>query len=54
MTNVWFVVAGYGVILGSVALYAFTLARRLVRARAASLRVRDEAEQAPIPDDRRA
>lgn len=52
MTDVAFVIAGYGVILGTVALYAVTLARRLVRARAASLRVRDEAEQAPLPHDR--
>jgi hypothetical protein len=54
VTDLVFIVAGYGVILGTVAVYAVTLARRLVRARAASLRVRDEAEQAPIPDDRRA
>jgi len=54
MTDAIFVVAGYGVILGSVALYAVTLARRLVRAREASLRVRAEAEQAPRPGDRSA
>jgi hypothetical protein len=34
--DVVFVVAGYGVILGAIALYAFTLVRRLRRAERAT------------------
>ena len=34
MSDLWFVVAGYGVILGGLALYAVTLSRRLRRAEA--------------------
>lgn len=36
MNDAWFVVAGYGVILGGLALYAATLLRRLAAARRAS------------------
>jgi membrane protein YqaA with SNARE-associated domain len=51
MTDVGFVVAAYGVILGGVATYALTLVRRLRIARATSLRIRREAEGAPpIPN----
>jgi hypothetical protein len=50
MTNVGFVIAAYGVILGGIALYAATLLRRLRAARDASLRIRREAEAAPLPD----
>jgi hypothetical protein len=32
--DVWFIVAGWGVILGGLALYAATLSRRLAAARA--------------------
>jgi hypothetical protein len=35
MTDVWFVVAGWGVILGGLTLYAATLLRRLAAARRA-------------------
>lgn len=35
MTDAWFIVAGYGVILGGLALYAGTLLRRLATARRA-------------------
>ena len=34
--DVWFIVAGYGVILGGLALYAGTLLRRLAAARRAA------------------
>lgn len=44
MTDVWFVVAGWGVILGGMALYAGLLIRRLAAARRTSLRVRRDAE----------
>ncbi|MDP9250254.1 MAG: hypothetical protein M3O78_02645 [Chloroflexota bacterium] len=47
MTNLGFVVAAYGVILGGVATYAVTLLRRLRIARETSLRIRREAEAAP-------
>ena len=51
MSDVGFVIAGYGVILGGLGLYAFTLLRRLRGARERSLRIRDEAEAAPpLPD----
>lgn len=33
MTDVWFIVAGWGVILGGLALYAGILVRRLAAAR---------------------
>jgi hypothetical protein len=51
MTDIGFVIAGYGVILGSVTTYAVILARRLHAARDASLRIRREAESAPLPRD---
>jgi hypothetical protein len=35
MTDVWFVVAGWGLILGGLAVYAATLPRRLAAARRA-------------------
>ena len=47
MTDVGFVIAGYGVILGGAALYALTLLRRLRATRGLSLQIRREAEQAP-------
>jgi hypothetical protein len=47
MTNLGFIVAAYGVILGGVAIYALTLVRRLRTAREASLRIRRQAEAAP-------
>lgn len=49
MQDLGFVVAGYGVILGGVALYAGLLLRRLSAARRASLQVRREAESATAP-----
>jgi hypothetical protein len=52
MTDLWFVVAGWGVISGGLALYAFTLLRRLQFARAASLRIRREADAAPPLEER--
>jgi hypothetical protein len=53
MTDVWFVVAGWGVIVGGIALYAATLLRRLRSAEERSLRVRREAESAPPLEERR-
>jgi hypothetical protein len=50
MTNLGFVVAAYGVILGGLAIYAGTLLRRLRAARQASLRIRRQAEAVPPPD----
>jgi hypothetical protein len=50
MTNLGFVVAAYGVILGGLAIYAGTLLRRLRAARQASLRIRQQAEAVPPPD----
>jgi hypothetical protein len=50
MTNLGFVVAAYGVILGGLAIYAGTLLRRLRAARQASLRIRHQAEAVPPPD----
>jgi hypothetical protein len=44
--DVIFVVAGYGVILGAIALYAFTLVRRLRRAE----RARGRPEEPAAPD----
>jgi hypothetical protein len=46
--DVWFIVAGWGVILGGMALYAATLLRRLRGARETSLRIRRQAD-APAP-----
>ena len=42
MSDLWFVVAGYGVILGGLALYAVTLSRRLRRAEAEASQPPDE------------
>lgn len=50
MSDVGFVIAAYGVILGGLGLYAATLLRRLRAAREASLRIRRDAEAAPPPD----
>jgi hypothetical protein len=50
VSDVGFVIAAYGVILGGLGLYAATLLRRLRVAREASLRIRREAEAAPPPD----
>ncbi len=46
MTSLPFVVAGYGVILGGLALYAAILARRIRAARETSLRIRRDAGSA--------
>jgi hypothetical protein len=48
--NLSFIVAGYGVILGGLAVYAVLLVLRLAAARGASLRIRRQAESAPSPD----
>jgi hypothetical protein len=54
VTNLGFIIAGYGVILGGLAIYAVTLVRRLRNARAESLRIRHHAEAGPdIGGDRR-
>jgi hypothetical protein len=50
MENLGFIIAGYGVILGGLAVYAILLVRRLDAARRASLRIRRQAESAPPPD----
>jgi hypothetical protein len=52
VTNVGFVIAGYGVILGGLGVYALILLRRLRTARERSLRIREEAEAAPPSPDR--
>ena len=51
MTDLAFVVAAYGVILGGLGLYTVMLLRRLRVAREASLRIRREAEAVPLSDD---
>jgi hypothetical protein len=51
VSDVGFVIAAYGVILGGLGLYTVTLWRRLRASREASLRIRREAEAAP-PTDR--
>jgi hypothetical protein len=50
MTDLGFVVAAYGVILGGLGIYTATLVRRLRAARQASLRIRRQAEPVPPPD----
>jgi len=50
MTDVGFVIAGYGVILGGAALYAAVLLVRLRSARDESARLSREAEAAQPPD----
>ena len=49
MDDLGFIFAAYAVILGGLALYAGLLLRRLAAARAASLRIRHDAESAPPP-----
>lgn len=54
MTDVLFVVTAWGVVLGGTAAYAALLVRRLRTVRELSLRIRRQAEAAPLPpDDRR-
>jgi hypothetical protein len=54
VTDVGFVIAAYGVILGGIGLYAAVLIRRLRVARGASLQIRRAAEAATsAPDERR-
>jgi len=50
MSDVGFVIAAYGVILGGLGVYTVTLWRRLSSVREASLRIRREADAAPPPD----
>jgi hypothetical protein len=45
VSDVVFVIAAYGVILGAIAIYAFTLVRRLRRAQQAAA----ELEETPTP-----
>ena len=52
MRDVAFVVAGYGVILGGLGLYALALARRLRAARRRSGPVSEAASQSLPPDGR--
>jgi hypothetical protein len=52
MQDLPFIVAGWGVILGGLGLYAVLLLRRLAAAREDSLRIRREAESASPPDQR--
>jgi hypothetical protein len=55
MHDLGFIIAGYGVILGGVTLYAALLLRRLAAARRASLQVRRDAEPSgPLAPDREA
>jgi hypothetical protein len=42
MTDVGFIIAGYGVILGGLAVYAWTLRRRLAALRDVARRTRSE------------
>jgi hypothetical protein len=51
MQNLGFIVAGYGVILGGMLLYAVTLLRRLAAARRISLDIRRQAEADASPSD---
>jgi hypothetical protein len=48
--NLGFVIAGWGVILGGLTLYAVLLIRRLALARRASLDIRRQAASALGPD----
>jgi hypothetical protein len=52
VTDAPFVIAGWGVILGGIAVYAVALLSRLRRAREESLRIRHDAEQLLSPRDR--
>jgi hypothetical protein len=49
MQDLGFIIAGYGVILGGMGLYAGLLLRRLSAARRASLQIRRDAESATVP-----
>jgi hypothetical protein len=51
MTDVGFVIAGYGVILGGIAVYAALLVRRLRIARNALLANSDTRDATPLPVD---
>jgi hypothetical protein len=51
VTDVWFVVAAWGVIVGGLTVYALTLLRRLRSAREASLRIRRAVEDARLPEE---
>ena len=51
MQNLGFIIAGYGVILGGMLLYAVVLLRRLSAARRASLEIRRQADTATPPSD---
>lgn len=53
MSDLIFVVAGYAVILGGLALYAVVLWRRVRVARETSLRIRRDAGAADISGDER-
>ena len=48
MTDAGFVIAAYGAVAAALAVYAGTLWRRTQRARAASLRIRRDAELAEL------
>ena len=48
-TDIGFIVAGWGVILGGMTLYAVVLLRRLGAARATSLEIRRAADEASQP-----
>jgi hypothetical protein len=50
MTAIGFVIAGWGVVLGGLAVYAATLLRRLDAARRASLEIRRQADAPPSHD----
>ncbi len=52
MTDVWFVIAGWAVIVGGAGLYAFTLLGRLQAARERSLRIRRASDEAPLDEGR--
>jgi hypothetical protein len=52
MENLGFIIAGWGVILGGLALYAALLLRRLAAAREASLDIRRQADSVPPPEPR--
>ena len=51
MDDLVFIVAGWGVIIGGLAVYALLLLKRLAQARRISLGIRQQAESAP-PSDR--
>ncbi len=53
MSDLPFIVAGYGVILGGLAVYTVTLRRRLRAAREESLRIRRDADAATAEDSSR-